>query len=519
VVAALGALYCPDSYADQGDRVTFSTSDDPDKIELALPATTDPKAGAATEKSKTAKNDEEKEKAADGGSSLLREYLHSTSFDAAANASREVENTQSPRLGANECEKLASSKNLTDAARGKYIEACNNAYLRAKQSAETMKAEAGKIRKQQELFSDISRISDVAAVGAVGATAVSQLAMKDDSQAKSLEKVAKIQNTAGKAAYASGATDLTLGAAAYLHQKRKLEQLKDGLEQEIKTEGQIISVKTNGASISNLQTAINKTKEAAYKHLLVGAGKVATGFASMKLAESNKKQAEKLKSLELVKPNIQAEAAATVAGGPALTYTNNSPGFFVPDATGGSSSASAALNSGVIGSGGGTSVMPTGGNLLLSRRLASSPASGGGVSGGSGSAGSGSSAENSAAPANQEEGKTDKTAEALGDAFELNLTGGASRYGGGYSDRGGDNPVAGMAALFSGLLGQDNEGGAGTGNTIAPYYGDEGEAYIQGATEDGVHAGDSSLFEIVKSKHNKMMQAGRLTGPGEVVTR
>lgn len=511
-IAALSLLCSSESRANNDGEVTFSTRPDPNAVkatEASSTATTNTKTNPNSSKAVT--NAEGTKQKEEEGPSVLRKYLHRTSFDSAADAAREVEKARTPKLGANECERLAAGSELTQAARVKYIQDCHEAYKRAKYSTEQMKTEAGKIRKQQELFSDISRVSDVVGVGAVGATVVGQLAMKDNSQAKSLEKVAKIQKTAGKAAYVSGATDLTLGATAYLHQKAKLEKLKNGLEQEIASEGHIISAKTTGSSISKLQTSIKKTKEAAYSHLLMGAGKVATGFVSMKLAESNKRQAEKLKSLEAVKPDIAAEAAAKVGGGPALTYTNNNPGFFMPNSSGSSSSPNLGSGSGGLGAGGGTSVLPSGAMNPLARGIAAAN-SPGGISGG-GSGGTSGATGKSSTP----NGKTaeDKTAETLGNAFELNLTGGASRFNGSGAGSGGEDPAAGMAALFSGILGQGDSAESGAGPS--PYTG-EADAFVQGAPE-GVSESESSLFEIVKTKHNKMMQAGRVLGPGEVVTR
>lgn len=447
--------------------------------------------------------------------SLLKQYLHRTSFDDASEQNRAVERSAGDKISESKCdeklpERLAKGP---QADKNMWLMECRALIHKVNTGSKDVASVAGRTAREQEIMADISRVSDVAAVAAIGATAVGQFAMRDTSQAKSLEKVANIQKTAGKAAYVTGATDVALGAYAYLAQKHRLENLQANLKQTSQAQGE--TIKVQASSVSGLNDAIEKTKQAAYKHMIIGAAKAGTGWMSMKMAKSNEEAAKNLRSLEMAQAN-PAPATSVVSGSTYVpTYTNNTPTFSIPNATSSSGSTTSLIRSTSPGSATRASTLPSGPALARTPAGALAP---GGVSipGESGAKRDGGGA--SALPSTKEESPATK--EALGNSFELNLTGGGSRYSGG-NNKSEDNGTGAIAGIFSNLLGQNNTStSAATG--INPEQivqgGDYNESGVQSA-RDGVSSSGRSLFELSKAKHFQMLRAGRLSGPGEVISR
>jgi hypothetical protein len=209
--------------------------------------------------------------------------------------------------------------------------------------------------------------------------------------------------------------------------------------------------------------------------------------------------------------------------GTAPYYQNSNPQFVLPSGSGKTSTSSGTSAPVTTGSSGGASVMPS----REFRGLASaglkgglsSPSSGGGGSGGG--AGSGAAPEEKTGEAAAEAAKA-KGPEGVG--LELNLGGGnGSRYGGGSSSSDKDEG-GGVADLLGGMLGA-NTPGAPTSNAT----GLNPNSLYRDATDDlkgdeqgsmaGVSGSGSTLFQVVKTKYNKMMEVGRLARPGTVEVR
>lgn len=447
--------------------------------------------------------------------SFLRRNLYDTSLDQAADANRAVVRAGVTPFNSEACNKEAAKPAAQQNAQ--LISMCNDARDAAGRLVDKAKATA----KEQDIMGDISRVSDLAAIGAIGTVGVTMFT-RDASQASSLQNTAQLQRAAGVAAYASGATDVALGAYAFAKQRTQLKSLRNSLSRTETINGQQVGVQTSASTISALDTAIAKTTEASYKHAIMGAAKVGAGYMSMQLAQSNEKAAENLKSLQAAPP-----AAATVppsqmaaGNGTVPTYTNNQPTFSIPNANG--TSTTPVLGGGnttSFSSGMGTSTMPTNG---YRPPVAAANKTGGGVSepGGGGGLTTGS----SRAPSSGSEENNAAATETMGNSFELNLTGGGGpRYGGGGKSGGGGEDNA-IGNLFSNLLGGNATTPGSTATGIRPndLFSNDGSAYNGGdslGANEGVSNSGSSVFELIKAKHTKMLQVGRLQGPGEVVSR
>jgi hypothetical protein len=458
------------------------------------------------------------EKDAGNGKSFLRNNLHDTSFDAASDANRALEKMSGAVTVECKIPKELENKPLPEQTA--YLSACNKAKADVNANSGEVGRVAGSIARQQEIFSDISRVSDLAAIGAVGAVGVTMFT-KNPSQVSSLENVAKIQRTAGMAAYATGATDFALGSYALAVQRQQLRTLEGKLQQTATVNGRSVTVASKESTITGVNTAIERTKQAAYKHMMMGAGKAAAGYMSMQMAKGNEEAAKNLKSLVPAQPPANVPGLTTgISTGGVPTYTNNQPSFFIPNSSGNSTQNNlVAPSNNTRASALGSSSLPTSANRLPA--AAANKTGNGGVSepGNGGGNSTGASAMPGGAAANN--GASDATNETLNN-FEINLTGGGSRYSGSAPKSGGDE-AGNISNLFSNLLGNNSDLGqtnsAATGiRPIDLLEGAESSEETQASTE-GVNNSGRSLFELTKSKHTKMLQAGRLTGPGEVLSR
>lgn len=383
---------------------------------------------------------------------------------------------------------------------------------------------ASGIAKQQRVMSVISKTSDVAALASVGGVIYAEMGVKKNGQDDTYDSAAKIQRMAGTASYVTGATDLTLGAWAYVAQKRKLEEMQKNLNGD--------GAQTSNAALnSNLANAVEATKKAAMSHLMWGAGKVAAGYGMMKLAERTEKQAERMRSIQEIQDLQALLAARNAAGQPVLNaaqlappgsatvpyYQNNQPAFAFPT-TG---------SSGLAPNPGGVNyAIPNGGASVALGNLRN-PASAGfapkgsGLSGGSGGAGAGSSSGASAPPPGEEDTQKAKAAsEAMGNNFVTSLTGGPKPYAGGASEPAKDE-MPNLAAMLNPGAGADTQSAA-TGLSPSQIFSDALEG-TEG-TEQGSMAGvngksENSLFQITREKITKMFQVGNVGAPKDVEVR
>lgn len=381
--------------------------------------------------------------------------------------------------------------------------------------------QAKSIAGQQKAMSAISKVSDVAAIASVGGVIYAEMGVKKNGQDETYDSAANIQRTAGKASYVTGATDLTLGAWAYVTQKRKLEAMQKNLN----SNG---AQTNNGALNSSLANAVEATKKAAMSHMMWGAGKVAAGYGMMKLAERSEKQAENMRSIAELNELNAMLAARNAAGQPMLNpaqlnppgsatvpyYQNNQPAFVFPSS--GSSSGLAQTPNAVsygVPSGGASVAL---GNLRTPAS-ASAP-KGSGLSGGGGGGGASASGASAPPPEGEDPAKAKAAKEAMGSNFEASLTGGPRSFAGGPSE-----PAKDEMPNLAGLMGgQPDAQTAATGLSPAQMY----STALEGTegTEQGSMAGvngrsETSLFEITREKLNKMFQVGNVGIPKEVEVR
>jgi len=372
--------------------------------------------------------------------------------------------------------------------------------------------QARSIQTQQKVMSVVSKVSDAAAITAVGGVIYSELGTKKNNQADTYESAANIQRMAGNASYITGATDLSLGAYAYIAQKRKLESMQKTLNGGGAT--------TDNAQLNNsLLSAVEATKKAAYAHMMYGAGKMAVGYASMWAAKRSQEQAENMNSLtelsmlnEMLAAKQQSTTAPTVTAAPLSSgavpyYTNNQPTFTLP-ADGASNSYGLSANPNVVSyatpSSGASLAIP---GLRNPAAIGASPS----VSGSSGGGGSstGESSGPGAPPEAPEEAKANNQKEALG-SFEASLSGGMRSFAGGGGPSSATDEAPNLASLMN--MGQNSKPAA-TGLSPTQMYSEALEG-TEG-TEQGSMAGvngksESSLFTITKEKLNKMFQVGNV---------
>jgi hypothetical protein len=443
--------------------------------------------------------------------SFVRRNTWQGSFDRAGDATRQAE----LELKNNFSIKCDPAQFSTDKAPPEVVQERVAACQQKQAAAQNFGEEAGKIRSMQRTFSTTSKVSDIAAVGAIGAVGYAELVKKDQSQADTLKSAANIQETAGIVSYTTGAVDFSMGAYAYLAQKKKLEKMKETLSG---VSGGIQMNSEEAAVIKKLATAAQETQKAAYSHMMYGAGKAAVGYASMWMAKRNREQAKSLSSLEDVEygpqPTVSSSPQFSNNGGVPY-YPNNNPQFFI--SSDGESTNSLAPTASSAGSfaGGGASVMP---NESRNPASAGSGKSGGVSSAGGGSAGGGAPVVGAAGGGAAEESASNEANKAATQGFEVSLSGGnSSRYGGG-----GEKSSGGDSADSSQALGGAIAGGGdsrATGLNPNSIYRDALEG-LDGSEEAGSMAGvngkDRSLFDAVKMKYYKMMEVGRLQGPGAV---
>ena len=448
--------------------------------------------------------------------SLLRQYMWEGSFDKAGDATRaaEVELKKGLKVDCAAAEKTGISPQQKAAEQA-----------RCDQLAQEIAGygdDAEGIRKTQRIFSDVSKVSDVAAVGAIGAAAYAQFGKRNPTQADTLRSAANIQEAAGYAAYATGATDFTLGAYAYVAQKQKLDSMQETLKG-----------KAPENVVSKISAAAEQTKQAAYNHMIAGVAKAGVGYASMYMAKRNRKQAESLSTLDeyndiMVPANNTAPNASGIsnlAGGTPMSYTNNRPTFSLADGTTTTAgSSTTASGTAPVFSGGGSLAPATSGI----RSPASSGGAGGGIGGGSAlnaASGGGSAGGSAAAEEAKEEETAEGTPKAGKDGYEISSYGGggASRWGGGGKSTSTDE-VPNIGSLLDAALGGGAGGGGGptaaTGINPNQVYRDAmNEPDSTQGSEAGVSSGNHSLFEVVRTKYTKMVRGGRVTGPGAVEVR
>jgi hypothetical protein len=451
----------------------------------------------------------QQEPADDDSPGFIRNHTWSGSFDRAGDATRDAELQLKKGVSFDCQEENFKGDDPTPQLLAQRVNEC----LQAQNEAQGFAKDAEGIRKMQRTFAHVSRVSDIAAVGAIGAVGYSELIKKDSSQASSLESVAKIQETAGYVSYATGAADISMGAYALAAQKSKLEKMKKALSSVTKSGVKLTPA--DSALVSKITNAAEQTKKAAVSHMAYGAGKVAVGYASMYLADKNKKIADSLNSLDTMNMPVNQSAGAPYvykgSNGTAY-YQNNNPEMVIP--TDGSSTAgdntAGPVSDSFSGAGGGASVMPS-----SEFRQPSSAGKGsglGGLTAGGGPKGGESGAPEASAEAAPEDGAKPK--ESSDGALTLS-GGGGSRYGGGAgTSEGGDAPVPQ-------ILESADARSSGTGVNPNSVY----SAAMEGLDEDaqgsmaGVSGSGQTLFQVIKVKYNKMMEVGRLQGPGAVEVR
>lgn len=440
--------------------------------------------------------------------SFLRRNTWNSSFDRAGDATRDAEVELKKGIKINCNPEQFKKDGVTDAVVQQQVATCEQKNA----EAQNFGVEAGKIRSMQRVFADVSRVSDIAAVGSIGAVGYAELVKKNQSQSESLMGAARIQETAGVVSYTTGAADFSMGAYAYMAQKKKLEKMKETLSG---VSGNIQMNAQDVAAVKKLAAAAEETKKAAYSHMMYGAGKAAVGYASMWMAKRNRELAASLSSLDMSMYPPPAPPSAISQNKPAGDggvpyYPNNNVQFILPTETDGASVAPSSPSAPVV-AGGGASVMPTD-----FRSLASTGGGKGGVSSagspGSGGAGAG----GGSAPAGEGEVAATAGKEAINQGFEISLSGGSgSRYGGG-GEKSKDD--AGAGDLLGGLLGGSPDSKATGLNPNQLYH--DATNDLDGTEETGSMAGvgskDRSLFDSVRLKYHKMSEVGRLQGPGAV---
>jgi hypothetical protein len=458
-------------------------------------------------------NEEQAPPAGEDDPSFVRRHTWVGSFDRAGDATRDAE----LELKNNVSIKCDPEQFKTDNASPEVVQQRMATCKQKQAAAQNFGEEAAKIRSMQRIFSTTSKVSDVAAVGAIGAVGYAELVKKNQSQSETLKSAANIQETAGIVSYTTGAADFSMGAYAYMAQKKKLEKMKETLSG---VSGGIQMNSEDAAVIKKLANAANETKKAAYSHMMYGAGKAAAGYASMWMAKRNREQAKSLSSLEDMQygpqPTVSSAAPKFSNSGGVPYYPNNNPQFFIP--SDGESNTSLAPTSSSAGSfgGGGASVMAT--DFRSPASNGAGKAGGVSVSGGSGG-GAASGGAPVANPANgAEEAAANDANKAVTQGFEISLSGGnSSRYGGGGEKSSGGDSVDASQALGGGLAGSVDS--RATGLNPNSLYKDALEG-LDGSEEAGSMAGvngkDQSLFDTVKTKYFKMMEVGNLQGPGAV---
>ena len=358
------------------------------------------------------------------------------------------------------------------------------------EGGEKIQSQVKGIADQQKTFAAISKASDVVGIAAVGATVYGMATAGN--QIATMKQAAKVEKVAGYANYAAGATDFTMGAYAYVGQVKKLESLQ----------------KKSGSD-EKFSDAIEKTKQAAYSHMLMGAGKVAAGYMSMYLSKETKKQVASLASITpgavgYSQPGVLNASTGYVSpsgastGTPAPSQVAQTPDSPVKVGSGASQRQSNA-------------VMP---EKAIANPKGNEPASA--VSSIRGPA-------SSSGIASEEK----KRQELEGDQFtgnipsaatgELNLAGGG---GGGHAGAGeAKSNNNDLGNLMAGMFGKKEEGSAATGLDPADIYNNatgENRGNVQGSLQS-LQSKDA-LFTVVHNVHERALMGGRVSSGAEVIT-
>jgi hypothetical protein len=175
------------------------------------------------------------------------------------------------------------------------------------------------IRNAQRHLGGIGVAADIAAGAGVAVYAYTAFGMEKptadkketepQSAAKDLEKLSSLQEKGAYALMGSGAVDLAAGAYAITVLKGDLKDIKErGI--------------ANGNQISGIDEAIEANQKAAENALYYGAGKGALGYLVLTQAQSNKKNADALKS---ALPTDAAAAETATPGG--IDPSTQAPNF------------------------------------------------------------------------------------------------------------------------------------------------------------------------------------------------
>ncbi|MGZ6286817.1 MAG: hypothetical protein ACXWQO_01410 [Bdellovibrionota bacterium] len=454
----------------------------------------------------------------DDSKSFLREWTFENSFDKAGDDSQNLEKAMSGKIDYN-CDQYLST---FESGGTKYNPSPELAQecRRRQQAANKFKSDVAGIKKEQRIFAEVSRVSDVAAVASIGAMAYAEIGQKKNNQASTYAAAASLQEKAAMASYATGAADMSMAAWAYAQQKRKLEGMKE-----------ILSGKNSGVSgssgNSNLDSKLNKaiesTKQASINHAMYGAGKLAAGYAGMKLAKRSRDQAAAMESLDATNyylshmpvPGAVAAVAPGSNGGTSGTFAPNHPTFSVATPDEAKSTAASGGGSGAISSGS-SSAFQSPEMKNLSPKSAVSSADGGGLT----AVGTGGPAEAAKEAKDAEEKATQ--AEVAKTAFGF---GEFSRGGGGAAfSAGGKEAAAGdgeAAAVLGVAPGANSAPSRNIASAINPnQMMEEASSGIDG-NEQGSMVGvsgnrNTSLFDTVKLKHTKALQLGNIQGPASI---
>jgi hypothetical protein len=466
--------------------------------------------------------------------SPIRGWTWEGSFDRAGDSTRSLEVELKTNPAGVQCNPASLGQGTVSADElEKRIHACQ----KLQREAASWAGSAEQIRKEQRVFAEVSRVSDVAAVGAIGAAGYAHLGKASSGQEAALQSAAKIQETAAVASYAAGTTDLALGAYAYLQQKRKLEEIQNTIQ---KGQGGIGLSGGNSNISGKARAAAEQTTQAAYNHMLYGAGKVAVGYASMWAAKKNRQQAASMGSLPIVLPgqpaqqrapaNPQAQANNQGSGGSgdggirsnSPTIGGNISSITTATATKTNTGTVAATPTNSIGAGMGTSVLPDFGNRNPSSisKGAAPTGNAGGVT--AAAAGAGGKEKEQEAPVPEEtSGNSENPKDAFGNGFELaSGGGGVPAYSGGKSGDSTSDPTNGIGNLLGNILGENK--GSATGINPNQIYRDALAGLPDQSSESigaEVSPSANSLFSTVTTKLRKMVELGRVQGPGAVEVR
>jgi hypothetical protein len=256
---------------------------------------------------------------------------------------------------------------------------------------------------------------------------------------------------------------------------------------------------------------------------MYGAGKVAAGYAGMKLAERTRKQAAAMESFDATKAYLAslpagtaaAPVASTSGGGTSGTFTTNHPSFALATAEEAKSVSTVAATSGGGNSSGSSSLFGSGADIKSGNKVtpSTSTADTSALIGTGGPQAMAKEAEDAQEAATQE--AVAKTAFGFG---EFSRGGGGSSFGGaGGKDAGGAEEIPAAPGIAPGATAP----GRSVASAINPNQMiEEANAGIEG-NEQGSMVGvngnrERSLFDTIKLKHTKALQVGNVQGPASI---